>query len=373
MCLSAAAETRIAGSKPIIFSAPAKRDFLQRRSLALNPAIGAAGCGRLFQARDAPSVAVTRSFRRAPTLSRAEAQRLQKMQDERENWALMTPEEILGVDTSGTLSGRREQEAADGQKNLTVVERFLERQRQSRPAVTYVQRQSLRAGIFRRPGRRQTGHFNPLRIGLPTSGANFGRFFNDSPANNQLQKRKRSRGLVQIARPAPATRRRRPREQLAERERFKQLLDPGSYSDTRGKVRRRAEILFLAAAVVGHDLDQTPAVNPVGASFAPLNSGIGSRLGLTPLPGITGRPTGNRRRSPRPGRRNRLRGCRRRRSLLPCRSGNSEPRSVQRGDQQHLLQGGDAVAGAVEAHHAEGAHALADGDLGHFTACWRGR
>ena len=34
--------------------------------------------------------------------------------------------------------------------------------------------------------------------------------------------------------------------------------------------------------------NQAPTVNPVGASFAPLSSGIGRPAGLTPLPGIAG-------------------------------------------------------------------------------------
>ena len=72
-----------------------------------------------------------------PALSRTEVQRQQRILDQRENWALMTPEEILGVDTSRNTLRTPEQEAADNrEKNLTVVERFLERQRQSHAAVT---------------------------------------------------------------------------------------------------------------------------------------------------------------------------------------------------------------------------------------------
>src|SRR6185369_2351614 len=47
-------------------------------------------------------------------------------------------------------------------------------------------------------------------------------------------------------------------------------------------------------------------------------------------------------------------------------------RSMRRGDDEHLFHGRDAVAGAVEADHAEGFHALVDGDLAHFARAGAG-
>ncbi len=221
----------------------------------------------------------------APALSSAEAQRLQKMLDVRDNWALMTPEEILGVDTFKNTLQTPEQEAADNE-NLTVFERFLERQRQSRMVATN--------GYYR--GNSASGwDFSRLQGGL-TNGSPFdsapqivGRFFNDLPANNQFagQNGNRSAGWFKSLglppQPAPPT-----PEQLAERERFQQLLDPGSFSDSQAKSPSGGGVFSSLRPLSDTTPNQTPAVNPVGASFAPLSSGIGRPAGLTPLPGITG-------------------------------------------------------------------------------------
>jgi hypothetical protein len=214
------------------------------------------------------------------------------MLDGRENWALMTPEEILGVDTSKNTLRTPEQEAADNQKNLTVVERFLERQRQSHAAVTngyYSDNSSSGRNFSRNQGGLTNGSpFNPARIGLPTAAQILDRFFNDTPANNQFagQNENRSAGWFKLfgLPPQPAT---PTPEQLAERERFKQLLDPGSYSDTSAKSWSGGKFLSSLQPLSDTTPNQTPTVNSVGASFAPLSSGIGRPAGLTPLPGIT--------------------------------------------------------------------------------------
>src|SRR6476660_4484141 len=38
------------------------------------------------------------------------------------------------------------------------------------------------------------------------------------------------------------------------------------------------------------------------------------------------------------------------------------------GQNEHLFQGGEAFAHAVQGYHAQGPHALANGDLAHFTS-----
>jgi len=297
--LSAAAQNGSPpASKPIIFSAPAGDNgasnapsLAPRFSDRPNFANELQAPVSIFDAQSPSLPSPVPSG--APKLSRAEAQRLQKMQDERENWALMTPEEILGVDTSRNTLRTPEQAAADNQENLTVVERFLERQRQSHTAVTN-KYDSDNSPLGRDFSRHQGGltngsPFNPARIGLPTAAQILDRVFNDTPATNQLAGQNgngsagwfQSLGLPpQPAAPTP--------EQLAERERFKQFLDPGSYSDTPAKSAPGGEFLSSLQPLSDTTLNQTPTVNPAGASFAPLSSGIGRPAGLTPLPGITG-------------------------------------------------------------------------------------
>jgi len=298
VCLSVVAQNGAPpASKPIIFSAPAGDTVASNTpSLALrfsdrpNLANEVRAPVSVFNAQE-PSLP-SPALPRAPTLSRAEAQRLQKILDQRENWALLTPAEILGVDVSRNTPRTPGQEAADGQKNLTVVERFLERQRQPHPAVTneYSDNSSSSWDFSGNQGGLTNGlSLNPLRIGLPTTAQILDRFFSDAPANNQFAGRGENQGagwfksLGQPPQPAAPT-----PEQLAERERFKQLLEPGSYTDTATKSSPGGKFLSALQPLSDTTFDQTPPANPVGASFAPLSSGISRPMGLLPLPGIAG-------------------------------------------------------------------------------------
>jgi len=282
-------------SQPIIFSAPAGDQaasntlpLLPRLSDRPNLASELRAPVSVFDA-EIPSLPLPVPAR-APTLSRAEARQLQKMLDERENWALMTPAEILGVDTSRNILRTPGEETADNQKNSTVVGRFLERQRQSHTAATngYNSGNSSSDWDFsrNRGGLTNGSSSDPARIELPTTAQILDRLFSDTPANNRFagQNGNRSAGRFnslglppQPAAPTP--------EQLAERERFKQLLDPGSYSDTTAKSPLGGRFLSALQPLSDTMPNQTSGMNPVGASFAPLSSGIGRPAGLTPLPG----------------------------------------------------------------------------------------
>ena len=168
----------------------------------------------------------------------------------------------------------------------------MERQRHSRMAVTNGYSDDSSPGWDLSGG--QSGptnnvSLNPLRIGLPTTKQIWDRFFNDAPADDQFARRDEDRGLgwfktlrqpTQPAAPTP--------EQLAERERFKRLLDPGSYADLATKSAPGGKSLSSPQSLSDATLDQPPSVNPMGASLTPLSSGIGRPMGLMPLPGVTG-------------------------------------------------------------------------------------
>ena len=298
LCLSATAQNGAPpASKPIIFSAPAgdtvgsnAPSFASQFSSRPNFASEVRAPVSVFsvESPSPPSPVLPR----APTLSRAETRRLQKMLDERENWALLTPEEILGLDVSRNAFRTPEQEAADGQRNLTVVERFLERQRQPRAAVTNGYGDDSAPGWDLSGGQGGPTNgisFSALGIGLPTTRQIWDRLFNDASANDPFARRDGSRGagwfktLGQPPQPAAPT-----PEQLAERERFKQMLDPGSFTDMATKSAPGGKSLSSPQSFSDTTLEQTPSVNPVGASLAPLSSGLGRPTGLIPLPGIAG-------------------------------------------------------------------------------------
>jgi len=285
-------------SKPIIFSPPAGENAVSNAPLLLPRLSDRPNFGNevrapvsIFDAQT-PSLPLPVSPP-APTLSRADVRRLQKMLDERENWALLTPEEILGVDTSGNTLRTPEQEAADDQRKLTVVGRFLERQQQSHMAVTngYDNGNSSSGWDFsrNRGGLTNGSPSDPGRIGSPTAAQILDRFFNDMSANDQFvgPDGNRSAGWFKSLglppQPAPPT-----PEQLAERARFSQLLDPGSYSDTGAKSSPDDKFLSVLQPLSDTTPNEAPAASPVGASFAPLSRGIGRPVGLTPLAGIGG-------------------------------------------------------------------------------------
>jgi hypothetical protein len=287
-------------SKAIIFSAPADDNgasnalsLLPQRSEQPDFARELRAPSSIFDVQ--PPSLPSPVLSRIPTLSRAEAQRLRRVLDERENWALMTPEEILGVDTAGNMLQTPEQKAADDKRNLSVFERFLERQQQLHMPVTNGNYggDSASDWDFSRNQRGMTNGSPSGRVrnGLPGAGRLLDRFFNDATANNPFagQNGDRNEGwfssLGLPPQPAPPT-----PEQLAERERFRQLLDSSSFSDTSAKSAPGDKSLSSLQPFSDTTSDQTPTVNPVGASYAPLSSGIGRPAGLTPLPGITTAP-----------------------------------------------------------------------------------
>ena len=299
LCLSAAAQNGAPpASKPIIFSAPAgdtvgsnAPSFASQLSSRPNFLNDVRAPVSVFGVESpAPPSPV---LPRAPTLSRAEARRLQKMLDERENWALLTPEEILGLDVSRNAFRTPEQEAgADGQRNLTVVERFLERQRQPRTAATNGYTDDSSPGwdlSGARDGPTNGIPFSALGTGLPTTKQIWDRLFNDAPANDPFARRDGNRDVGWFKTPGQPTQPAAPTpEQLAERERFKQLLDPGSYTDMATKSAPGGKSLSAQQSWSDATLDQTPSMNPLGASLTPLSSGISRPAGLVPLPGIAG-------------------------------------------------------------------------------------
>jgi hypothetical protein len=297
MLLSAAAQNGAPpASKPIIFSAPAG-DVVSSNAPSLLPRpVNQPGFDSdlrapvsVFSLQSPPPLAPLPA--RAPAVSRAEARRLQKAMDERENWALLTPAELLGLDTAEDTRRTADQTAGGGQRNLTVVQRYLERQRRARAGVTndYTDNPSSGWAFASRAGGATNGSsLNPVRIGWPASAQMLNRFFDDAPADNPFTRLDENRSAAwlqpldspsQPAAPTP--------EQLAERERFKQLLEPGWNADTPAKPPPGGKSPASLQPLFGTITEQTPRANSVGASFTPLSGGLGRPQGLIPLPGIT--------------------------------------------------------------------------------------
>ena len=222
-------------------------------------------------------------------MNSSSVQEWQRMRDRQENWALMTPEEILGVATPEDILNPSGRGDANGQ-NLSAVERFLARQQASHMAAptngTANNNPSAFGSLWGTPDDSAKDPFEITRTpGAPRADQLFSQLFatNHSalPGGSDWVK---AFGLPPP--PPPPT-----PDQLSEMQQFKQWLEPGASSpaDSADKASSGSKFLSVLQPLPGENSkDQTPGFNPVGATFAPLNSGIGRPTGLSPLPPVTG-------------------------------------------------------------------------------------
>jgi hypothetical protein len=220
-------------------------------------------------------------------ISPATNMRLRQVLDERKNWALMTPAEILGVTTPEKMLGIRERDAAGQEKNLTPLERYWERQQQSTMAATNDEQTGDSPGRrdFSGDGEDGTGASATNNRSPGNSRTFLNGFFNSAPDNNAFGGQGEASAWQKLWGGAPAIT--PDLAQQAAMERFRQLLNP---SPPPAAVTRSSDTIFPLPQMTPPDpYWQQPAVfaNPVGASFTPLSSGIEKPTGLTPLPGIT--------------------------------------------------------------------------------------
>ncbi|HEY5296791.1 MAG TPA: hypothetical protein VIK59_02600 [Verrucomicrobiae bacterium] len=216
-----------------------------------------------------------------PVISPAGQERMKQLQEDRNNWSLMSPEEIFGVATKN--------QGADGNdKNENQVERYLDRQNLLQRGATNdapADGGNSSWNFSRNDKERSDAHwFDPEQTASALqslsqllgarpqgSGAN--------PNNNSLF--------------APAQRLQQQSQspkldlaQQAEMERFRQLLQP-RLASVAATPAANDQFFPSPKAEVDPNLTQpdfTP--NPLGASFTPLSAGISRPTGLTPLPGI---------------------------------------------------------------------------------------
>jgi len=282
MIFSAGAQS---SSQPILFSAPAGDDAAASASSRTPEQ------PNLANELQAPSDAF--NFNAAPgdaplpqPMQPAANARLRQALNERKNWTLMTPEEIMGVTTPEKMLGLRERDTGGQEKNLTPLERYWERQQQSKTAATnddqtgdLATRWDFSGNIEDRPGASAMDNLSPGNSRSFLNG-----LFNAAPDNNAVA---RTSVWQKFQNGTPAT---APNlAQQAAMERFRQLLNPSPPSAS--AVTRSSGTLFpLPQMAPPSPYWQQPLVfvNPIGASFTPLNSWIGRPAGLTPLPGITG-------------------------------------------------------------------------------------
>ena len=216
----------------------------------------------------------------APVVSRAEALRMQDLLDRRKNWMLLTPAEILGATTPEKILGIQEHDAAGRPKNLTALERYTERQNQTPPVNTNANAFPTWNFSDKQPG---TLNSIPGGLGNPDNMANpllnpapDNQIFAGQNGNNNWSK------LLSSPSPSPVV----TLAQQTDMDRFRQLLQPSPSSTAAAATPLLSGIkISLPQTALSSGLGQS-ALTPVGASFTPLNNGIGKPAEMPKLPSI---------------------------------------------------------------------------------------
>jgi hypothetical protein len=269
--------------QPILFSSPANENvFSNMPTLAPKPP-ELPGFGDTLQAPtafgfDRPPADIPLPVG-APVISRAEAVRMQDQLDKRKNWTLMTPAEILGATTPEKVMGIQERDATGRPKNLTALERYNERQNQALPGNPNTNALS----IWISPDK-QSDPLNFISGGLVNSNAMTGLLFNPAPDNQIAPGQNENSSWTRLfdSSPPPAA---APPQQTS-MERFRQLLKSGSSPAAAIPALNNTKTP-LPQTALSSGLGQS-ALTPVGASFTPLNSGIGKPAEMPKLPSIWG-------------------------------------------------------------------------------------
>jgi hypothetical protein len=223
-----------------------------------------------------------------PPMSPEAARQWQKSADEKKNWTLMTPEEILNIPTEEKIMGIPE---PDDQKNLTVEQRYLNRLNNQTRAISATN--ALR--------QQDASLLDSASQGLPDGLSQDGRPFGKSnrpisdiwgkPLNPSFQ---RNQSFQQnpnwhntfihtrtTLAPDP--------EQVAAMERFRILLG----SATPEKLPSMYQSSPSTIPTPDPNMQVLPAFNPAGNSFTPMKENFNKPAGLMPLPGIVNRPVFN--------------------------------------------------------------------------------
>jgi hypothetical protein len=211
-----------------------------------------------------------------PIISGSHARRLQKNAEDQKNWALLTPEEILGVTSPEEILASDTQD----KEHKSPSERFLARQQTVATNSFFTDNQSSRWILSK--DRDDANAAGSARPGLPDAAQFLNRFGSALPDNNPFAAQNQDDWFKAQSPAVP-----KPNlEQIAAMERFRQLLNSSSSADALEK-SSGSKFLSSQEPPLDPNLEALPVVNRFGASYTPLSRSINKPSGLTPLPGIT--------------------------------------------------------------------------------------
>jgi hypothetical protein len=285
------------GGEPIIFSSPDGGGVSSNLTQLSKPddlpdtvSFAPSGFGPDLPSGEAPPVSIPAA------VSISEGEELQQLLNPKKDWTLMTPEEIMGVTSSGKNFQVPERDAMGLRKNSSELENFMGRQSASQFAATngFSSDNPVSAWHFSSNPAFQPGAnaLNPVsdNNNLGSVPQTLSQLFNNAPQRGDnfsgqsaaLNSGNSFDGSSSFTPPDS--------EQPTEMERLQQLLgtSPTVQSETHAASFNSGNLISSPSS--GNDNFGQPVqvVNPVGASYAPLTSGIGTPTGLPPLPTITG-------------------------------------------------------------------------------------
>ena len=226
-----------------------------------------------------------------PAISPAEAQRMQRLLDERKNWALLTPEQILGLPTPKKILGLQDRDAFGQPKNETVEEQFYARQAKLQVRTNsdnYTLADAAPGGNYSVSNEWQmNSKLLVPAVGVQGNSTLLNQFLNRPPDNSAYSVRDPSGGWSKSpGLPAPS-RRTAPEQQTAV-EQFQQMLQLNSSPGAAVRSSAFSDPAFSSSSTTPKPASGQFGTIPMGRSFTPLNSGIVMPARVEPLPGLFG-------------------------------------------------------------------------------------
>ncbi|HVU09162.1 MAG TPA: hypothetical protein VHG89_11530 [Verrucomicrobiae bacterium] len=215
----------------------------------------------------------------------------------RKSWATMTPREILGLPTAGSIFQKPDQNnSSDDWKNFDSFGRSSKAQGSSRFGMTNdlsVNDPTLAARFSDSSDDSSNRTPNLISDSLSAIPRTLSQLYNnvpqrddDRPVNDSFNANFwKDMNAATLSSPSSSDSSRQSNLNW-----FKQVIQPGSSSQIQSSssYNSGSSGFFSSSPMTTSSSFNQPVVNPIGASYVPLSSGIATPSGLAPLPGITG-------------------------------------------------------------------------------------
>ena len=298
-CLVLLASAVARADEPIVFSTPKDNltekanAFMEQQPHKLSGSYNAPKS--VFEGEPRTDFDILPGYKKPRPLSPDELREMDKNLDQQKNWALMTPEEILGVPTAEKILG-----IPDADQNLSVTERYFKRQDRLRNASAtnaLARAGSLNGqdeGAFQNwrgeQKKNSTDGFSDLNERNRTD--RFGNRIANGMSLEEATRRKDSPWSSSFDVPEAAPK--PDKAALAAMERFRAMMEPPQLEKPLATAPGLATPTMSAMPTTPGFSTPSPGFqkqdnyNPGGNSFKPVSDSVSRPTGIMPLPTITG-------------------------------------------------------------------------------------